>query len=56
VATICELMFPLTAVILEYFFHGKILSPIQWIGAILMIISILKVSGINFYSFSKQNH
>jgi drug/metabolite transporter (DMT)-like permease len=56
VATICELMFPLTAVILEYLVHDKILSPVQWFGAILLIISILKVSGVNFYSFSKQNH
>jgi drug/metabolite transporter (DMT)-like permease len=56
VATICELMFPLTAVILEYLVHDKILSPIQWFGAILLIISILKVSGVNFYSFRKQNH
>ncbi len=54
VATICELMFPLTAVLLEYFFHGKILSPVQWIGAFLLIISILKVSGINFDFFSNK--
>lgn len=53
VATICELVFPLTAVILEYFVHGKILSPVQWIGAFLLVISILKVSGINFYFFRK---
>lgn len=56
VATICELMFPLTAVILEYLVRDKILSPIQWFGAVLLIISILKVSGVNFYSFRKQNH
>lgn len=47
VASICELAFPLTAVILEYFVHGNILSPIQWIGAAVLMISILKVSGIN---------
>jgi len=56
VATICELVFPLTAVILEYFVHGKILSPVQWIGAFLLVISILKVSGINFYFFRERNH
>ena len=50
-ATICELAFPLVAVILEYFVHGKILSPIQWIGVIILLISILKVSGINTRSF-----
>ncbi len=53
VTTICELVFPLTAVILEYFVHGKILSPIQWIGAVLLILSILKVSGINFSFFRR---
>lgn len=46
VASICELAFPLTAVILEYFVHGNILSPVQWIGVFVLFISILKVSGI----------
>jgi len=47
VATICELAFPLTAVVLEYFLHGNILSPVQWLGVALLIFSIIKVSGIN---------
>lgn len=46
VASICELAFPLTAVVLEYFVHGNILSPVQWIGAAILLMSILKVSGI----------
>ena len=46
VASICELAFPLTAVVLEYFVHGNVLSPIQWIGAAVLLVSILKVSGI----------
>jgi drug/metabolite transporter (DMT)-like permease len=46
VASICELAFPLTAVVLEYFVHGNILSPIQWIGAAVLLVSILRVSGI----------
>jgi len=46
VASICELAFPLTAVVLEYFVHGNILSPVQWIGAGVLLLSILKVSGI----------
>ncbi len=50
VASICELAFPLTAVVLEYFVHGNILSPVQWIGAAVLLISILKVSGINIPS------
>jgi len=51
IATICELAFPLVAVVLEYFVHGNILSPVQWIGATVLLISILKVSGINIPSF-----
>jgi len=47
VASICELAFPLTAVVLEYFVHGNILSPVQWIGAAVLLGSILRVSGIN---------
>lgn len=51
VTSICELAFPLTAVVLEYFVHGNILSPVQWIGAIVLLISILKVSGIKVFNF-----
>lgn len=47
VATICELAFPLVAVALEYFVHGNILSPVQWIGAAFLLISILRISGLN---------
>lgn len=51
VASICELAFPLTAVVLEYFVHGNILSPVQWIGVAVLLLSILKVSGIKVFSF-----
>ena len=47
VATICELAFPLTAVVLEYFIHKNILGPVQWFGVAVLIFSILKVSRIN---------
>ena len=47
VASICELAFPLTAVVLEYFIHGNILSPIQWGGAIVLLSSIIQVTRIN---------
>jgi drug/metabolite transporter (DMT)-like permease len=55
VASICELAFPLTAVVLEYFVHGNILSPIQWIGTIILLLSILKVSGIKVFEFKAEN-
>jgi len=47
VATICELAFPLTAVVLEYLLRGNLLSWSQWLGAILLIVSIARVSQLN---------
>ncbi|MCA9731295.1 MAG: DMT family transporter [Deferribacteres bacterium] len=44
VATICELAFPMTAVILEYFVHEKLLSWIQWLGVFLLLLSIIRVT------------
>lgn len=46
VASICELAFPLTAVVLEYFVHGNILTFVQWIGVAILFASIIKVSRI----------
>ncbi len=44
VATICELCFPLSAILFDYFFHGKVLTPIQWISAAVMLIAIVRLS------------
>jgi len=46
VATICELAFPLTAVMLEYLVHDKLLNPVQWLGVLVLLLSIIKVSRI----------
>ena len=46
VSTICELSFPLTAIVLEYFIHGNIMTAVQWTGAILLLYSIIMVSGL----------
>jgi len=43
-ATICELCFPLSAILFDYLFNGKILTPVQWVSALVMIFSILKLS------------
>ena len=43
-STICELFFPISAIIFDYLFNKSILAPIQWIAAAVMIIAILKVS------------
>ena len=44
IAAICELAFPLTAVLLEYFLRENILNAVQWTGAGVLLLSILKVS------------
>jgi drug/metabolite transporter (DMT)-like permease len=46
VSTICELSFPLTAILLEYFIRGNLMSPVQWIGALILLYSIIMVSGL----------
>lgn len=47
VATICELAFPLTAVLLEYFIRGNTLNWVQWGGVLILLISIIRVTQIN---------
>lgn len=44
VATICELAFPLTAVVLEYLLRGNILGPVQWVGVGILLYSIYRVT------------
>jgi len=43
-ATMCELFFPISAIIFDYIFNGKILSFIQWIAAVVMIFAIIKLN------------
>ncbi|NQV08255.1 EamA family transporter [Candidatus Woesearchaeota archaeon] len=44
VSTICELCFPISAIIFDYIFNQSVLSPVQWISAVIMIFSIIKIS------------
>ena len=44
ISTISELFFPLTAIILDYYINGNILSPVQWLSAAIMIFSIIKAN------------
>lgn len=46
-ATISELMFPISAVLLDYFINGSLLSPIQWGAAALMVFSIIRLNSSN---------
>jgi drug/metabolite transporter (DMT)-like permease len=43
VSTICELTFPFTAVIFEYIIRKNVLSEGQWLGAILLVVSVLAI-------------
>lgn len=43
-ATILELAFPLTAVLLDYFVHGSVLDFGRWAGALLILFSIIMIS------------
>lgn len=43
-ATISELMFPLSAVIFDYFINGSVLSYVQWIAAALMLFAIFRLN------------
>ncbi len=44
IATICELFFPVSAIFFDYIVNGKILSPVQWVAAVIMIFSIIKLN------------
>jgi drug/metabolite transporter (DMT)-like permease len=46
VATICELSFPLTAVVLEYAVRGNLLNAVQWIGVAILFFSMVRVTRI----------
>ena len=43
-ATICELFFPLSAIIFDYIFNNQTLSIVQWSATIIIIYSIFKIS------------
>jgi len=44
VSAICELFFPISAIIFDYVFNGARLSPIQWISATIMIFAIVNLN------------
>jgi len=44
ISIICELCFPLTAIILDYAVNGTRLSSIQWVAAIIMLYAIYRLS------------
>jgi len=44
VSTICELFFPISVIVFDYFINGNVLSWVQWIAAVVMVGAILKIS------------
>jgi len=44
VSTICELGLPVSAVVLEYFVHGRLMNATQFIGAAVLLFAIIMVS------------
>jgi len=42
-STIYELIFPVSAIVLEYFIHDKILTAGQWLGAVIVAIAIVSI-------------
>ena len=48
-ATLLELFFPISAILLDYFINGNVLSSFQWVSAIVMIYAIIR-SGMYVYS------
>jgi len=43
-ATICELCFPVSAILFDYLVNDRVLSLVQWISAAVLIFAILKLS------------
>lgn len=41
---IVELIFPVSAIILDYLFNSTKLSAVQWISAVIMMLAIIKIS------------
>lgn len=44
IATICELCFPVSSIIFDYIFNGKVLSLIQFMSATILLFSIYKIT------------
>jgi len=44
VATISELLFPISAILFDYIFNGSLLSPVQILSAAIMVFAIIKLN------------
>ncbi|NQT77834.1 MAG: EamA family transporter, partial [Bacteroidetes bacterium] len=55
IATICELFFPVTAIILDYLVNGQRLSWVQWISAIILLLAIINLNLANSRRAAKRS-
>lgn len=53
VATMCELFFPISAILFDYLINGAVLTTVQWISAIIMVGAIIKLTISNNSSESR---
>ena len=44
VSTICELFFPVSAIVFDYVINGHVLSLVQWLAAIVLVAAVIKIS------------
>jgi drug/metabolite transporter (DMT)-like permease len=44
VSTICELLFPLSAVVFDYLINGQRLTVVQWLSAAIMLAAVINIS------------
>ena len=43
-AAICELCLPLSAVLFDFVINDSVLRPVQWLGGVLLIGAILRIT------------
>lgn len=44
IATISELLFPISAILFDYIFNDSVLSPVQLLSAAIMVLAIIKLT------------
>jgi len=54
IATICELLFPISAIIFDYIFNDQLLSTVQWVSAAIMIFAIINLNRSNTKTLSRH--
>lgn len=55
IATICELFFPVTAIILDYLINDQRLSWVQWVSAFVMLFAIINLNITNSRKADKRS-